>query len=71
MGISDNNKIFKIKILDEVIIPSIKKEGNNVISMPWIITILACALIIFASIIYILKKVQKNKEEKWKKVLNT
>lgn len=64
MGFSDNNKIFKIKILDEVIIPSIKKEDNNVISMPWIITILACALIIFSSIIYILKKVQKNKEEK-------
>ena len=64
MGFSDNNKIFKIKILDEVIIPSIKKEDNNINSMSEVIIIGACVLILFTSILFILKKSKENKEEK-------
>lgn len=64
MGLSDNNKIFKIKILDEVIIPSIKKKDNNINSMSEVIIIGACVLILFTSILFILKKSKENKEEK-------
>ena len=64
MGFSDNNKIFKIKILDEVIIPSIKKEDKNINSMSEVIIIGACVLILFTSILFILKKSKENKEEK-------
>lgn len=64
MGLSDNNKIFKIKILDEVIIPSIKKKDNNINSMLEVIIIGACVLILFTSILFILKKSKENKEEK-------